>query len=403
VAALGDLKVVEFGAFAAGPAVGKHLADHGAEVIHVESRQRLDGFRTNYPPFAEGEPGVEGAAMFAITNSNKLSVELNLKTEAGRDLARRLGARADVVIENMTLGAMERLGLGYDALAAVNPGLVMLSSCNQGQTGPHAARVGFGTHLTAMVGFTHLTGWPDRSPSLLWGPYIDYIAVAYGVVAVLAALDARGQTGAGCHIDLSQYETGLQFMSPAVIDHAASGRTPTRAGNRDLVAVPHGIYPCLGEERWCAVSVHDDAEWMRLRGVIGDPDWCRQPALAHADGRRAHEDEIDDRLAEWTASSDRDDLVARLRAVEVHCAPVNDMADLHTDPQLRSRQAFRAVEHPVIGTYSAQGPPYLLSETPAVIDRPAPLLGQHNYEVFIGLLGLDSSEYGRLAGEGAFD
>jgi len=402
-AALAGLKVVEFGAFAAGPHVGKHLADHGAEVIHVESRTRPDGFRTNYPPFARGTPDPEAAGMFAMTHNDKLGVTLNLKTEGGLELARRLVARADVVIENFTPGTLAELGLGYADCAADNPGLVMLSTCNQGQTGPHAHQPGFGTHLTALSGFIHLTGWPDRDPSLLWGPYIDYIAVAYGVVTVLAALDRRRRTGRGCHIDLSQYETGLQFMAPALLEHFASGLVPERNGNRDRSAVPHGIFPCRGEERWVALSVHDDAEWGRLRQALGDPEWARDAALATAAGRRAREDEIERRLSEWTSCRSREEVVGRLRAAGVHVAPVNDMADLAAEPQLAFRRAWRPVQHPVIGTYQAIGPSYLLSETPAEIRRPAPLLGQHNREVFCGLLGLSEEEYTRREREGAFE
>jgi len=400
---LEDLRVVEFGAFAAGPAVGKHLAEHGAEVIHVESRQRPDGFRSNYPPFKGGGAVLEGAAMYAITNDNKLGVTLNLKAPAGGKLALRLVRRADVVIENFTPGTMARLGLGPERLQRENPRLVTLSTCNQGQTGPHAQRAGFGTHLTSLSGLTHLTGWPDRTPSLLWGPYIDYVAVAYGVVAVLAALERRRQTGRGCHIDLSQLEAGIQFMAPVMLDHFATDRVAERAGNRDPAACPHGVYPCRGEQRWCAVSVHDDAQWLALRQAMDDPDWAREAGMASVEGRREVEGELDRRLAEWTCSRTREEVVGRLRAMGVPCAPVNDMADLHRDAQLAERQVWRRVEHPVIGPYSAVGPPFLLSETPARIRSAAPLLGEHNQHVFRDLLSLTAEEYEDHQAGGAFD
>jgi benzylsuccinate CoA-transferase BbsF subunit len=399
--ALAGLRVVEFGGFAAGPQVGKHLADHGAEVIHVESRQRLDGFRTNYPPFKDGVPGPERAAMFAMTHNDKLGVTLNLKTAAGAELARRLIRRADAVIENFTPGTMARLGLSYEALAGEHPELVMLSTCNQGQTGPHASHPGFGTHLTAMSGFINLTGWPDRDPSLLWGPYIDYIAVAYGVIALLAALDERRRSGHGCHIDLSQYETGLQFVAPLLIEYQRTGRRRERDGNRDPGAVPHGVYPCAGDEVWCAISVHDDREWERLREVLGNPAWA--PAGSGLETRRSAEAVIDHNLAEWTSQRSRDEVVARLRRARVHVAPVNDMRDLFADPQLGRRRIWRHLHHPVIGEHPAVGPPFHLSETPARIERPAFLLGQHNREVFCGLLGLGEQEYRAREREGVFD
>jgi len=401
--ALAGLRVVEFGGFAAGPAVAKHLADHGAEVIRIESRVRLDGFRTNYPPYKDNQPGVERAGMFAITNNNKLGATLNLKTPEGVDLARRLIQRARVVVENFTPGTMARLGLSHQDLAARDPGLITLSTCNQGQTGPHAQHPGFGSQLTSLGGFTHLTGWPDRSPSLLWGPYIDYIAVAFGVVAILAALERRRRTGEGCHIDLSQYETGLQFMAPVLLDYFVTGRVADRAGNHDPAAVPHGVYPCRGDERWCAISVHDDAEWTRLVAALSDPEWAKAADLAGAAGRRRREAELDQRLSEWTRSQTREQAVAHLRHAGVHAAPVNDMADLHADPQVQLRQAFRPVDHPVLERYSALGPPFLLSETPAAIDSGAPLLGEHTRHVFCNLLGLSDDEYARYEAARVFD
>ena len=403
MAALADLKVVEFGAFAAGPAVGKHLAEHGAEGIHVESHQRLDGFRTNYPPFKDGVPGPERSALFAITHNDKLGVTLNLKSPEGLALALALVRRADVVVENFTPGNMGRLGLGADTLLRENPRLVLVSTCNQGQTGPRANHPGFGTHLTSLAGFTQLTGWPDRAPSLLWGPYIDYIAVSYGVIAVLAAIEQRRQTGRGCHVDLSQLETGVQFMTPVLLDQFATGRVAERAGNRDPGAAPHGIYPCSGDERWCAISIHDDHEWQALRTVLGDPEWSRDSALGSLEGRKSAEDLLDQDLSAWTAGLSREDVVSMLRAAGLRCAPVNDMQDLHADPQLAVRQVWRKLEHPEIGEYSAVGPPFLLSETPASIQSPAPLLGEHNRHVFLDLLGLDAVEFERNEAEGVFD
>jgi crotonobetainyl-CoA:carnitine CoA-transferase CaiB-like acyl-CoA transferase len=403
VGALAGVRVVELGGFAAGPAIGKHLADHGAEVIRIESRKRPDGFRTNYPPYAGNRPGLERAGMFAITNNNKLSITLNLKEPRATELAARLIVGADVVVENFTPGTMDRLGLGHRAMSRFNPRLVMLSTCNQGASGPHAGRAGFGTHLTALSGFTHLTGWPDRAPALLWGPFIDYIAVAYGAVAVLAALEERERTGHGCHLDLSQYETGLQFMAPVIAQHHAAGAVPSRAGNRDQVAVPHGVFPCAGTERWCAISVHGDEEWRRLRSALGSPAWAQDPALDSAAGRRAGEDSIEACLAAWTSARTREEVVERLRAAGVHVAPVNDMADVLADPQLVHRSAFRHLVHTEIGPHSVPGPAFELPATPSSIDQPAPLLGEHTRYVLTSILGLDPDEVDELDALGALE
>jgi len=401
--ALADLKVVEFGGFAAGPAIGKHLGDHGAEVIHVESRLHLDGFRTNYPPYARNQPGTERATMFAITNNDKLGVTLNLKAAGAQAVARRLMERADVVIENFTPGTMGRLGLGHAVIRERNPGLVMLSTCNQGATGPHAGRAGFGTHLTALSGFTHLTGWPDRAPALLWGPFIDYIAVAYGVVSVLAALDERSRTGRGCNVDLSQYETGVQFLAPVMATFFASGQAPERAGNRHPTAVPHAVFPCAGPERWCAISVHDDEEWRRLRAALGSPDWAADPALDGVAGRRAAEAWLEERISGWTRARAREDVVAALRSAAVHVAPVNDMSDVFRDEQLVHRRAFRLLDHSEIGRHSVPGPSFVLPATPDCVESAAPLLGQHNREVLCGILGLSEDDVADLEAEGALE
>lgn len=402
-AAIADVKVVELGGFAAGPMIGKHLADFGAEVVRIESRMHPDGFRGNYPPYLDNRPGQETSAMFAMTNNEKLGITLNLKSQSGLEVARRLIGRADIVIENFTPGTMARLGLSYETLAEPNPGLIMISTCNQGQSGPRAHRPGFGTHLSAQGGFVNLTGWPDREPALLWGPYIDYIAVGYGLVAALAALELREETGRGTYVDISQLETGMQFVAPALLEYFATGVEMQRDGNRDRLACPHGVYPTAQDERWCAVSVHDDDEWAAFVTALGNPEWAQEPTLSTVAGRRAAEAELDREIAQWTAARSREEIMRTLRAAGVHVAPVNDMADLHSDPQLARRKVFRPLDHPALGSYRGVGPSFELSETPAVLVKGAPLLGEHTRYVMKELLDMTDGEYARLESDGAFD
>src|SRR5438132_14397044 len=203
--ALAGLRVVEMGFAAAGPLVGKYLANFGAEVIRLESSLAPDVFRTTYPPFKDGIVKPDRAAMFAFYNDGKRSATLNLKHPTGVALARALIGKADVFVESFTPGTVARLGLGAEVLRADHPELIVLSTCNQGQTGPHAFHPGYGSQLSALAGFVQLLGEPDSTPVLLYGPYIDYVAVGYGAIAVLAALERRKRTGAGCTIDLSQY------------------------------------------------------------------------------------------------------------------------------------------------------------------------------------------------------
>src|SRR5437660_10533933 len=248
--ALEGVKVVELGGYAAGPCIGKYLGNFGAQVVHVESTQHPDGFRLQYPPYKDGKVGVNRSGCFAFFSDSKAGVTLDLKNPKGLELAYRLIDWADVIIENMRPGVLARLGFGYEVLHRRKPSLIVLSTSNLGQTGPRTTHPGFGTQLSSLAGFTHLTGEPDGPPCILYGPYIDFIAVAYGGVAVLAALDHQRQTGEGVYIDLSQYEAGLQFMSSALLDYSANGAIAGRDGNRDPVAAPHGCFLCRDGD-WC--------------------------------------------------------------------------------------------------------------------------------------------------------
>ncbi len=399
--ALAGTRVVEIGFAAAGPLVGKYLANHGAEVIHLESRTAPDVFRSTYPPFKDNQPGPDRAGMFAFYNDGKRGVTLNLRHPRAVELARALIAKSDVVIESFPAGTMAKRGLSYDSLAAENPDLIMLSSCNQGQTGPHAQHPGYGSQLTCLAGFVHLLGDPDGSPVILYGPYIDYIAVGYGVIAILAALARRQSTGRGCYIDLSQYEAGLQFMGPAILEHQLNGTIPTRQENLDPAAAPHGVYPCSGDDLWVALSIWSDEEWRRMRAVVGAAlDERRWDPLA---GRRSASAELDERIAEWTRGHTREEVARTLRAERIRVAPVLSIGELFSDPQLAHRAFFRALPHPVLGTVQCLSAPFTLSATPSRQERAGPMLGADNDHVFGGILGLREDERAALARDGVFD
>jgi crotonobetainyl-CoA:carnitine CoA-transferase CaiB-like acyl-CoA transferase len=340
--------------------------------------------------------------MFAFYNDGKRGITLNLKHPRAAEIALALVARCDVVIESFPAGTLARRGLSHEALRAARKDLVILSSCNQGQTGPHANHPGYGSQLTALAGFVHLLGEPDRTPVILYGPYIDYIAVGYGVIAILAALERRRRTGEGCTIDLSQYEAGLQFMTPALLEHAANGVVPARAGNRDRVAVPHGVYPCRGDDRWVALSVWTDDEWRSLGEAMGGPPWAGADELASADGRRAREAEIDAGIAAWTRERTREEIVDALRSRGLRAAPVETVSELFSDPQLAHRGFWRRVPHPILGEITAMSAPYDLSATPVRPAHAGPVLGADNDYVYGELLAMSAAEREALAREGAF-
>jgi len=401
-AALAGVKVVEFGGYAAGPFIGKYLANFGAVVVHVESKGRPDGFRLQYPPFKENRIGLNRSGCFSIHNDSKYSITLNLKHPEGKKLAHRLVQWADIVIENMRPGAMARLGLDFQTLSRLNPRVVMLSTSNMGQTGPWATQPGFGSQLSSYSGFTNLVGEPDGPPQLIYGPYVDYVAVGFGGAAVLAALDYARRTGRAVYIDLSQYEAGVHFVSPAVLDYVCSGRIAHREGNRDPVAAPHGCFPCRDGE-WCAISCWDDREWERLCHAVGHPEWSADPRFRTAVHRKQHEAEIRRLLAEWTRERSARDVMWYLQQHGVHAACVNTMRDLFSDPQLAFRQVWQEHEHPEMGRVSYRMVSYQLSETPGAIRWGAPCLGQDNREVFVGLLGLSEQEYDELHKKGVFE
>jgi benzylsuccinate CoA-transferase BbsF subunit len=394
---LKGVKVVEFAAFAAGPAVGKHLADHGATVVHIESRARLDGFRAHYPPYKDNIHGLNRSGLFALCNNDKLDITLNLKkAPQATELAKRIVAWSDVVIENFSPGTMARLGLDYQSLKQIKPDLVMLSSSNLGQTGPHAHHAGFGSQLSSLAGFTHLTGYPDGSPQILYGPYIDYIAVAYGAVAILAALDYKRRTGKGNYIDTAQYETGLQYLAPILLDYKVNGKVASRNANRDPSASPHGAYPCKGDDQWCVLSVYSESEWTALCGAMGNPGWTGDTKFSSHESRKANEDDLDRRIGEWTIGFTAQEVMEKLQSAGVRAGVVNTMKEVYSDPQLAQRPQWVELEHPEIGTMHYQRPPFLLTKTPPGPSRRDPLLAENNEFFYKDLLGLSQQEYNQL-------
>jgi benzylsuccinate CoA-transferase BbsF subunit len=400
--ALEGVKVVEFGSYAAGPHVGKMLANFGATVVHVESVARPDGFRLQYPPFKDGRPGIDSSGCFAFFNDSKLGVTIDLKNGEGVKLARELIGWCDIVIENMRPGVMERLGLGYEALQAVHPGLIMLSTCNMGQTGPRADTPGFGSQLTALAGMCGLTGDPAGPPMLLYGPYIDFIASTLGAAAVLAALEKCRRSGEGSCLDVSQYECGLLFLAGPLFAYQARGEVAARAGNADPDASPHGVWPCRGGG-WIALSCWSSAEFSRLAAVIGRPELARDPALTTVAGRRNAAARISGAVHDWAGENEAAAAAEALQQQRVHAHAVSTVADLFSDPQLEARRQWRRRPHAVFGEVACAFPAFDLSDTPGEITSAAPRLGEHNERVFGGLLGIDARRLAALHAQGAMD
>jgi crotonobetainyl-CoA:carnitine CoA-transferase CaiB-like acyl-CoA transferase len=410
VVAAGDapfdgLHVLDLSWVGVGPMTAGYLASYGATVVKVESSKRPDVLRLN-PPFRDGKSGINNSHFYGDFNAGKLGVGLDLTDERARDVVWRLIEWADVILESFTPKALAGWGMDYDRIRRRNPSVVMLSTCMQGQTGPRRLYRGFGNLMAALAGFYELTGWPDRSPAMIYGAYTDFVSQRFTTTALLAALDHRRRTGEGQHVDLSQLEASLQMLGPELLAYELDGRVATRVGNRDRDLVPNGVFPCVvapdraarypdggsGAEGWVAISCADDAQWRALVAVAGLPD---KPRWRTAEGRRADEDRIEALLGAWTSTRLATDVVAALQP-HVASAAVLGVPELHTDPQVAHRGYWVPLEHPVYGAVPYSGMQAVLSRTPGRVRGPAPCLGQDTWYVLETILGFDGETIGEL-------
>ena len=394
---LAGVKVADFSWAYAGPIATKQLAIFGAQVVKIETHSRPDSVRIALP--FVGKPSRNSSAVFGNFSPSKLSISLNLNMPEAVAVARRLAAWADVVVENFSAGQMATWGLDYARIRESNPGVIMLSSSQQGQTGPTASHPGLGGMLQALAGFNHFTGYPDRGPRGPSIPYPDMIAPWFSIVAIIAALEHRQRTGEGQYLDLSQLEASLQFLAPAVLDYSANGRAGERRANASDEAAPHNAYRCRGDDRWCAISVRSDEEWRAFRGVVGEPAWADEPRFASLADRIEHAGELDDLVNEWTGAREAEEVMRLMQEAGVPAGVVANGRDLHQDPQLRHREHFAMVEHPRMGTVPVDAPAFRILGTPPDI-RPSPSLGQHNEMVCRELLQISSEEYQTLLDQG---
>lgn len=397
---LEGVRIVEFGWAVVGPLTTSWAGGYGAEVIKVETRTRPDIIRS-MTPFKNDKVNLDNSLFFGRENASKKSVALNLKLPQGRELAKRLAATADVVLDSYTAGVMAKWGLGYQDLIQVKPDLIMLSSCMYGQTGALRSMPGYGVPLTAISGLTYHCGWPDRKPCGPYGSYTDYLVPRLNLLAIISALARRQRTGQGVYLDAAQLEASVQFVAPALLDYALTGRVAQREGNREAQAAPHGVYPCAGQDRWVAITVLDDRQWKGLVHAMGSPEWALDPELERLEGRLARAEELDRRIAEWTSTKQDHAVMALLQALKVPAGVANDGRDLGEDPQLTHDRYFTRREHPVMGAVDYAAHALEFSAAPQRVDR-SPCLGEHTKEICQGLLGLGEDEYQRLEQEGVF-
>ena len=402
-AAFEGLKVLDFCWVVVGPLTTKHLADHGATVIRVESLSRLDYLRST-APFKDGKFGLNRSQFWSTFNTSKKSLGLNLGTEKGRELILHLVKewQPDIVSESFAPGQMARWGFDYESLRKVKPDLIYFSTTQLGQTGSYAQYAGFGNIGAAIAGLNQITGWPDRSPVGPWGAMPDMVNPPLAMSAIIAALEYRRRTGKGQRLDLSQIEGALQYIAPALLDYASNGTVAERNGNRDSTMSPHGAFPVKGEDRWIAIAVRNDSDWKALCSLASGEAWAEDERFATFLGRKEHEDELEAAISEWTSRTDGEKLMNDLQARGVPASVVRSCLELMNDPQLNHENFFHETGHEECGTMPVDGPSFRLSLTPWKASG-SPVLGQHNEEVLTQILGLGEAELAALITDGVIE
>lgn len=400
------LRVLEFTAFWAGPLVGQFFAMLGAEVIHVESPAHIDGLRGHTLRAVGDEQWWEWSPLFMGPNTNKRGLALDLQSDAGRGIARRLAACCDFVLDNFSPRVLEQWGLDYASLSREHPGLIMLRMPAFGLDGPWRDRIGFAYTMEQVSGMAWLTGEPDEPP-LTPNGICDAMAGTHATIAAMLGLEHRRRTGRGLFIEVPMVGSALNLAAEQVVEYSAYGRLLQRSGNRSPAAAPQNIYRCVaGEgsaarEGWIAIAVCSDAQWSALRQVIGDPLWAQDEGLRTAAGRRIAHDRLDAEIAAWCATRPAAETAELLCAAGVPAAAVVLPYETRLNPQLQARGFFEPLQHPVVGPVLHEGWPVRFSAGPQRFHRaPAPTLGQHNREILASLLGMHEAEINELEAAG---
>jgi benzylsuccinate CoA-transferase BbsF subunit len=393
--ALRGIRVIEMTTAVAGPVACHVLGDMGAEVIKIEEPRTHR--TTRLPP----RPGAPDRPYNRLTNFNELNrskrhIALDVARPAGREVLLRLARVSDVLVENFSPRVMGNLGLDYEELRAVNPGIVMVSMPAFGKSGPYATRGSYGPGVDAMSGLSHLTGYSDRGPGKPGNFFCDQNAGLHAAFCTLAALRHRRRTGEGQHIEMAMLEGELQSLAPALMDALLNGRSQRRTGNRHAWRAPQGVYRCAGEDEWVALSVASDEEWRALCAAMGRADLDSDGELASAEGRSARHDEIDAVIGAWTAGLTKREVEARLQASGVSAGAALNTAELFEDPELRHRGSFAWVDHPESGAFPHTRTAWRSRSGNEGVSGPAPLFGEATDYVLRELLGMAEDEVGAL-------
>ena len=419
--ALEGVRVVDFTWVRAGPWATRWLGALGAEVIKVEWPLNERGRTTGAPP-----PGIKStlntASNFNDTNANKKGITVNLRSERGLGLIKQLISKSDIVVENFSARALKSWGLGYEEMCKLKPDIVYVSQSGFGHTGRHSNYLTMGPIAQAFCGLTFLSGLPGEAPAGWGWSYLDDTGGMYIAFSTMTSLYRRNMTGQGQHVDLSQMIMGATLNGSAMLDASVNGRPSQREGfppgnrahwpgtpmlnnYRGPTTAPHNAYRTNGGgyNDWCAITCFSEDEWRRLVGVMGSPQWATAPKFDTLVSRLQNQEELDQGIQAWTLTLEKYDLMEKCQAAGVPAMPVQSTENrVEHDPQLRHREIFQEMEHPELGLRKFQNAPFKLSETPALMMQPSPLIGQHNQEVFEGILGLSHEDFSSGYEDGTF-
>ena len=389
-------RVIDFGWAAAAPRATCLLADMGAEVIKVETRQRPDPVRFG-PDNLSRDPEMD--PLFHSINRNKLGILLDLKTSEGIDLVKQLVRISDVVVDNFSPGVMKRLKLEYDDLKKIKADIIKISFPGVGREGPLADVVTYGPSLAGLAGLDSLIGYEGERVLGMQQAYADINAALFGAFAIQMGLYHRERYGEGQHIEVAQIEALLSTMPEPIMDASLNNKVPGTQGNVHPLMPVHNNYPCQGDDKWISIAILTDTEWIGFCKALGDPSWTKDENFADHDKRLKNRRKLDKHIAAWTVDKKPQEIMEILQTAGVAAAPCADTEDRYFDPHFQEREIIVNVEHPATGVDFVPKVVCNLSETPGEIRRAAPLLGEHNNYVYGELLGLSEDEIEALVAQ----
>ena len=391
---LAGIRVLDFTWVVAGPVATRILADHGAEVIKLERKP--------------GPPGERQRGLQGDLHRNKLSIAVNMANIRGIEVARRLAAKSDLVVDNFSARVMRGWGMDYESVSKIKPNIICISMSGLGHVGPRASYVSYGPTLQALSGFTRLMADENGEPAGYGYSYADMAGGYTGALSALIALWHRRQTGRGQFIDLSQFEALVSLAGPGLLDISVNGRVQSPPGylSQEMAAAPHGVYKCrpLGDDddRWLAISVRTQPEWQRFVEAIGSPDWARSPEFGTLFTRMRKRGQLDAHVGSWAITQAAEHAMELLQRAGVAAGVVSNGADICArDPQLRARNFWGIVTLPDGSRTNVTGVPIKMSSTPGSVRTPSPLIGSSNDYVLGELLGYSEAEREQLIAAGA--